>query len=102
MKLKLLVVMASLILLSSCHTFRNTNFDNFQYEKLPVKGSKSTKEGRACEEFTMFENNIFHSNVDLTIDTAKTNGNIVDIISVEKEVTYAPFYKKVCTVVKGN
>ena len=102
MKIKLIAVLLAFLALSGCHTFKQTNFDNFQYEKLPVKGSKSEKEGRACEEFTLWENNIFHSNVDLTIDTAKKNGDIVDIISVERESTYAPFYRKICTIVKGN
>ena len=102
MKIKLIAGLAATMFLSACHVYKQTNFDNFQYEKLPVKNSKSTKEGRACEEFTILENNIFNSDVDLTIETAKKNGEITDIVSVEEEVTYSFFYKKVCTIVKGH
>ncbi len=102
MKIKLISTIAALLFLTSCHTLKQTNFDDFQYEKLPVKNSKSTKEGRACEEFSLFKNNAFYSDIDLTIETAKTNGEIADIVSVEREVTYTPFYVKKCTIVKGN
>jgi len=100
MKMKIMLTLASLLCLSACHTIRETDFVNFKYEKLPLK-SKATKEGKSCGEYSLFS--IFYTNVDTTIEAAKKNGDITEIVSVEKEnhVT-GPFYRKVCTIVKGN
>jgi uncharacterized lipoprotein YajG len=100
MKMKIMLILASLLCLSACHTIRETDFVNFQYEKLPLK-AKATKEGKSCGEYSLFS--IFYTNVDMTIEAAKKNGDITEIISVEKEHHITGlFYRKVCTIVKGN
>ena len=52
MKIKLALTLASLLFLSACHTMRETDFVNFQYEKLPLK-SKATKEGKSCGQYSL-------------------------------------------------
>jgi len=100
MKIKLALTLASVLFLSACHTMRETDFVNFQYEKLPLK-SKATKEGKSCGQYSLFS--IFYTDIDMTIEAAKKNGDITEIVSVEKEDHFTgPFYRKVCTIVKGN
>jgi len=101
MKTKLIIVAAFITTLSSCHTFRYTDLDHFQYEKLPIKGSKSSKEGKACAEYH-FPISIFYSNSDITVESAKKNAEITDIVSVEDEISIAPGYRKICKIVRGN
>ena len=101
MKIKIIATLAISFLLSACHTFKQTDLYHFQYEKLPVKGSKSSKEGKACAEYH-FPVSLFYSKADITIETAKKNADITDIVSVEDEISVAPGYRKICKIVKGN
>ncbi len=101
MKNKIIITTALLTTISSCHTFRYTDLDHFQYEKLPVKGSKSLKEGKACAEYH-FPTSLFYSNSDITVESAKKNAEITDIVSVEDEISVAPGYRKICKIVRGN
>ncbi len=100
MKTKLIATLASLLVLSGCHTYRTTDLSNFKYEKLPLK-SKATKEGKACVTYS-FPASLFYSNADLTIETAKKNANITEVVSVEKESSSSIGYRKDCVIVKGN
>ncbi len=99
MKFKLTVAVLVASTLSACSTFKTTSA---QYERLPIKVAKQpTKEGRACAEY-IFPFFIFYSNADVTIETARENGKINEITSIETETSSALLYHKVCTVVKGN
>ena len=100
MKIKLTAILSFLILLSGCHTFKSTDLNHFQYEKLPLK-AKATKEGKACKEYSLFSLS-FNSKVDFTIEAAKKDGQITEIVSVENEVYYSPLTRRECLVVKGN
>ncbi|NBV07248.1 MAG: hypothetical protein EBS06_08480 [Proteobacteria bacterium] len=101
MKIRLSIATVLIMTLSSCHTVRYTDLDHFQYEKLPIKGSKSLKEGKACAEYR-FPVSLFYSNADITVESAKKNAEITDIISVEDEISVAPGYRRMCKIVRGN
>ena len=95
MKIKLTaVLLSSLLLLNGCTTVRSTAAE---YERLPLKITKNpTKEGRSCSTYSWFTKN------DLSVESARSNGGITEIISIDKEVTTSLFHYKVCTVVRGN
>jgi len=100
MKLKLIAIAAaSLTLLSGCHTFKETSS---QYERLPLKVEKNpSKEGRACYSY-FFPFGLLYTSGDISVETARKNGDIKEIVTIEKEVKYGLFYEKICTVVKGE
>lgn len=99
MKMKLILSLIFLAFLASCHTFKETAS---QYERLPIKAVKSpSKEGRACGEYTL-PISLFYSNVDITVESARQNGNITEISSIESEFSHSFGYKRICTVVRGN
>ena len=98
MKIKLTLI-AALLLLSSCYRLKQTSA---QYERLPIRSiTDPSKEGRSCDE-RFYPFSFFYVNSDISVETARKNGEIKDIYSIENEVSYRPFYKKVCTVVKGQ
>ncbi len=102
MKIKLILALISLALLSGCYTYKTSLMDY----SAPVKEVKEpTKEGRACndddEEGKYFFQKIFFGDIDVTVETARQNGRITDIVSVEREVGRG-FFPRVCTIVKGN
>jgi hypothetical protein len=101
MKLKLLALATTLLLLPACnHSLKQTAA---QYERLPIKGLKDTsKEGKSCGKY-VFPISIFYTNFDLSVESARKNGDISEIVSIEDEtkVIY-PFYVEKCTIVKGN
>ncbi len=100
--MKTRIVVSALIFLSvltGCHTFKETAA---QYERMPIKVSKSpSKEGRACGSYS-FPFSIFYSNIDVSVETARDNGGITEIATVEKEISSSIGYKRICTVVKGH
>ena len=98
MKIKF-VLFAFLLLLSSCYRIKQTSA---QYERLPIKSViDPSKEGKSCDE-RFFPFSFFYVDADISVETARKNAEIKDIYSIETEVSYRPFYRKICTVVKGQ
>ena len=99
MKTKLLILSSCALLLASCHSLRETSS---QYERLPIKVAKNpTKEGKACYElFTLFS--LFYSDGDISVETARKNGDINEIVSIESESSHSLFHHTKCTIVRGN
>ncbi len=99
MRIKLCLIAAIVMTLGSCHIHRETSA---QYERLPIKVSKKPeKEGRSCGSYPLFFS-IIYTNNDFTIESARKNGEISEIISIEKEVTSSLLNTQICTVVRGN
>jgi hypothetical protein len=99
MKIKLISILSLLALLSGCHTYKTSLIEY----SAPVKNiEEPTKEGRACnDDGADLLEKIFFGEIDLTVEKARKNGDITNIVSVEKEVGNGLF-PRVCTVVKGN
>ncbi len=99
MKTKIISALVFLSVLTGCHTLKETAA---QYERMPIKVSKSPlKEGKACGSYN-FPFSIFYTNIDISVETARENGGITEIATVEREVSSSIGYRKICTVVKGN
>lgn len=99
MKLKISLALSLALLLTSCYTVKQTSS---QYERLPIKVSENPKkEGRSCAVFSL-PFSIFYYNADFTVEAARKNGEINQIISIEDEFSRGVGYVKRCTVVKGN
>ncbi len=82
---------------TACTTVRQSTGE---YERLPLKVVKSpTKEGKSCTHSSWFS---LFNHIDLSVESARQNGNINEIVSIEKEVTTGLFYYQFCTVVRGN
>ena len=99
MRMKLVLALTSLSLLSGCYSFK----ESLGRYNLPIKHIKNpTKEGKSCNSF-VFPLYFVYSDSDLTIDNARQEGGITSITAIEKE-TYSvfPFYTKTCVIVKGN
>jgi len=86
---------------SSCVRVNETS-KNSHYS-LPTKVEKKpSKEGKSCANF-VFLFSVFYNDYDISVETARQNGDVSQIISVETEKTsFWPFYSRVCTIVKGN
>jgi hypothetical protein len=95
-----LIVFLSLIL-TSCVRSKETSINS--YYSLPIKVEKKpSKEGRSCANF-VFLFSIFYSDYDISVEAARQNGEISEIVSVETEKKFfRPFYYRICTIVKGN
>ncbi len=92
-----------IFMISGCYHINNTAAE---YERLPLKVSKTpTKEGRACTTL-IFPMYLLYVGGDNTIEKARENGNISEIISIENENklvwVYPPFLFRHCTIVRGN
>lgn len=97
MKIKSLTAAVSLLVLSSCYSFRETAN---QYERLPLKVTKSpTKEGRVCSDDNV---GFFSISSDITVESARKSGGITEITSIEKEVSGGLFHRRLCTIVRGH
>ncbi len=94
MKNKITAILLSLLVVTGCTTVRETAG---QYERLPLKVTKTPeKVGKSCSTYSMFTDN------DLSVETARRNGNITEIVSIERETTTGFFFYKACTIVRGN
>ena len=99
MKIKLATLLTSFLILTGCHSFKETSA---QYERMPIKSLKSpTKEGRACGSY-FFPFSFFYSKADISVETARNNGDINEISTVEREESSIAIHRKICTIVKGN
>ncbi len=98
MKIKSIAIIASLLLLSACHTWRVTaaNYN------LPISVSKDpSKTGEACTNSTILS--FFYSNQDLTVEKARREADIKEIVSIEFETKFLyPLFFKKCVIVRGN
>lgn len=64
-----------------------------------TSASQATKRGEACQQNILGIANVGDS----SIETAKRNGNIETVSSVDYDILgIAYFYSKACTIVKGN
>ncbi len=96
---KTIALISLLFFASACHTFKHTSE---RYERLPLKiTNDTTKEGKACHD-TYFPFSYLYSNGDISVETARKNGDIKEITSIETEYNRVLFYDRKCTVVKGN
>lgn len=87
-----------LMLVASCHSTKTTTG---QYS-LPLKIEKEpTKVGKACHTYIPIISWLY-SNKDWTVETARKNGNITEIVAVEQEINSGIPYKTICTIVRGN
>ena len=97
MKIKLLTLFAVLISLTACHTLKETSA---QYERMPIKLAKSpSKEGKSCGVYS-FPLRLFYSNADISVESARKQGEITEILTIETEISQSLGYRKICTVVK--
>jgi hypothetical protein len=98
MKIKLIATVAALLFLSACHTWRVTaaNYN------LPTSVSKDpTKTGEACSNSTILS--FLYSNQDLTVEKARREADIKEIVSIEFETKFLyPLFFKKCVIVRGN
>jgi hypothetical protein len=100
MKIKLIALLAPLLILTGCHHyFKETSA---QYERMPIKSLKNpTKEGKACGSY-LFPLSLLYSKTDISVETARKNGDISEISTIEREESSVVVYTKICTIVKGN
>lgn len=100
MKIKFIFTAALMMLLSSCYSYNRSMADY----TLPSNGIDSpTKIGKACNDDSdeYFLQQIFFGKIDLSVETARINGDITNILSIEKEVGRGLF-PRICIVVKGT
>lgn len=101
MKIRLILPLF-LLSLSSCYSYK-TSLVEYTMPSNPIP--TATREGRACnddsDEDKDFITSLFYSDIDLTVETARTNGNITEITSIDKEVGRG-FFPRICVVVRGN
>lgn len=97
--LKIFFSCLALLSLSSCYNIKTT-IGNYN---LPTTVEKNpTKRGQACAYF-IYPFSLFFFNYDLTVEKARQDGDIKNIISIESEVRYQyPFYVHRCILVLGN
>lgn len=96
---KIILTTLSLLILSSCHNLRSTIG---QYNLPIIVNKNPTKKGETCAHY-IYPFSFLISNNDLTVEKARENGDIKEIISVESEVRrFMPFYKHNCVIVRGN
>lgn len=100
MKFKILLALFAFSFLPSCYNLKVTSE---QYERLPLKvQTDPEKVGKACDE-RFYPLAFLYVNADITVESARKNGEIKQISSIETEVSSRGlFYKKICTIVKGN
>ena len=98
---KMLYVVAGALLLGACATpstevgialFSDT------VQPLMVTGNSGTKVGRACGKNYL---GLFIQG-DMSVETAKKNGKITTVSSIDKEIKGYALYAEVCTVVRGK
>lgn len=96
MKIKLAVTMVSLLLLSGCYSYK----ESVGVYNMPVRDIKEgTKEGKICSSENL---DPFNTEIDLTVESARKRGGIKEITNIERHVSGSAFFRKVCTIVKGN
>lgn len=95
---KIILSLFVLSLLASCHSTKNTT-SNYN---LPNKIEKDPeKVGRACNTYLPPFSFLF-SSTDNTVETARKNGGIKEIVSIESESGLYFIIYRSCTVVRGN
>jgi hypothetical protein len=97
---KLFTIIATVLALSSCHSHkRSLSTHHITTEKLP----EINKEGKACHNYFPLLS-LLADNSDLTIETARKDGDIHQIASVEKQTSAFLWFLFVreCVIVKGN
>ena len=100
--MKKIILILSALIVSSCAMPRSELGGAIVFDTIePVSVSsnqKGKKTGEACGK------NILGivTMGDLSIETARENGNITEITSVDKKITGHIFIAEVCTIVKGN
>ncbi|MDD2840085.1 MAG: TRL domain-containing protein [Rickettsiales bacterium] len=67
------------------------NIDNVNF-------SNGTKEGKACGKNILW----LYATGDMSVESAKKNGRIMNITSVTSEVNNMILMSEICTVVRGN
>ena len=82
--------------LSSCYTIKKSAT---QHHISTEKLAESTKTGKACTWGFFIFHPLF---IDLTIETARKNGKITQINSVENSRSNFLGFYKICTIVVGN
>ena len=100
MKIKIIALLTPLLILTGCHHyFKETSA---QYERMPIKSLKNpTKEGKACGSY-FFPLSLLYTKTDISVETARKNGDISEISTIEREESSVVGYRKICTIVKGN
>lgn len=97
MKLKLFYLLA-LFAISSCSSSYRESLGQYN---LPTQNIQiATKEGRAC--YYTSDLKFWGSNIDFTVDTARRDGRITNIIAIEKETSGNFLLRKKCIIVRGN
>ena len=92
--IKKIITLSCLVALSGCYSVRNSAT---QHHISTEKLKESTKVGKACA--TGFFAGPFG---DYTIETARKDGNITEINSVENDVSWVLGVNRICTIVRGN
>ena len=94
---KLITPLFLITLLAACHSNRVTLS---QHVIGTSKITEPTKEGKACHShFFIFSS----SDIDLSVESARKDGKITEITSVEnRDRGFFPFFFERCTVVIGN
>ncbi|NBR94779.1 MAG: hypothetical protein EBT55_00520 [Proteobacteria bacterium] len=97
---KFLTIASIVLMLSSCHSYKTSlSTHHITTEKLP----EVTKEGKSCHNFFPILS-LVADDADYTIETARKDGDINQIASVEYQTSnflWFVFARK-CIVVKGN
>lgn len=101
--IKTSILSLAVLSLTGCAVIPSDAGQSFMINKSISSGvattsTASSKEGRACAE------NILGMVIlgDSSINTAKKNGGITKVSSVDKEIEQYVVYGKACTVVRGN
>ncbi|MBM3579251.1 MAG: hypothetical protein FJX34_00575 [Alphaproteobacteria bacterium] len=85
------------LLLTGCSSFR----ESLGQYNLPTQNIPEAKrEGRVC--YYTSDLKFWGSNIDFTIDSARRDGGITNIIAIEKEVCGNFLLRRKCIIVRGN
>ena len=99
---KLMLLAAAGLLLGACAT-PNTEvgialFSDTTQPMLATNSVGATKVGRACGKNYLG----LLITGDMSVETAKRNGHITSVSSIDKEIKSYAIYAEVCTVVRGR
>lgn len=95
---KLAIILLATLLTTACHSTKTTTG---QYS-LPLKVEKDpVKVGKACHTYVPIISWLY-SDKDWTVESARKNGDIKEIVSVENESSLYLIFLRECTIVRGN
>ncbi|MBP7710166.1 MAG: hypothetical protein KA100_03765 [Rickettsiales bacterium] len=97
MKLKLVIFAILLTLLSGCSSYRESLG---QYNLPTTNIPTPTREGRVC--YYNSDLRFWTTDIDFTVETARRNAGITNIVAIEKEKTGNFLLRRKCLIVRGN